>query len=115
MFLLVSYIHSAFFTFSFLTHCTCSHAFLRFDHLAHHRMLVGRMNGGLDHRLFSSSDGISNDEDAEEEEDVWEDQEDSRTTSVKFTDDVQNEKTKEVGSVCTSLPCAKMSKYLLPS
>lgn len=53
------------------------------------------MNGGLDH-LFSSSDGISNEDANEEDEDVWEDQEDSRTTSVKFTDDVQNEKTKEV-------------------
>lgn len=59
-------------------------------------LLVGRMNGGLDHHLFSSSDGISNEENNEEDEEVWEDQEDSRTTSVKFTDDVSNEKTKEV-------------------
>ena len=58
--------------------------------------VVGRLNGGLDHHLFSSSDGICNEEENEEDE-VWEDQEDSRTTSVKFTDDVPSEKTKEVG------------------
>lgn len=46
--------------------------------------------------MFSCSDGISNEDPNEEDEDVWEDQEDSRTTSVKFTDDVQNERAKEV-------------------
>lgn len=65
--------------------------------------IVGRVNGGLDHHLFSSSDGISNEEENEDDE-VWEDQEDSRTTSVKFTDDVSNEKTKEVRThdVCSA-------------
>ena len=57
--------------------------------------VVGRINGGLDHHLFSSSDGISNEEENEEDE-VWEDPENSRTTSVKFTDDVSNEGPKQV-------------------
>lgn len=46
-------------------------------------------------RYYSRADGIGNEESAEEEE-VWEENENSRTTSVKFSDDVENEKTKEV-------------------
>lgn len=65
--------------------------------LMHVHTLVGRINGGFDRHVFSP-DGISNDEFVEEE-DVWEDNENSRTTSVKFTDDVENEKTKEVRTV----------------
>ncbi|XP_065213379.1 protein lap4 [Planococcus citri] len=73
---------------------------------------IGRLNGGLDHP-FSSSDGISNEDANEEDENVWEDQEDqedSRTTSVKFTDDVQNEKTKETPFVRQNTPHPKELK-----
>jgi protein scribble len=64
----------------------------------------------LEYKPENHFNGISNDEDAEEEEDVWEDQEDSRTTSVKFTDDVQNEKTKETPFVRQNTPHPKELK-----
>lgn len=59
----------------------------------HYYLIVGRISSGYDH-VFTPSDGIINDDDAED--DVWEENENSRTTSVKFTDDVENEKPKEV-------------------
>lgn len=70
--------------------------------------IVGRINGGFDRPVFSP-DGISNDEYVEEE-DVWEENENSRTTSVKFTDDVENEKTKEV-RVCLYFREKKLATF----
>lgn len=83
---------------SYFLHSPCTFRLLCFHANARSHTVVRGINGFDHHRVFPP-DGISNGdfEDEEEKDDPWEDNDESRTTSVKFTDDVENEKTKEVG------------------